>query len=113
MLRYPHEIELAGGTKVVTFLPDVYGSIGTVLGITKVDADSPGARTPASLQQLRASGAVHRVRVRYTPSGGGAAKFGSIVCSGGKEQDLYKLVGLSYRGGTIRSAKIPQRAIFG
>ncbi|MUL39347.1 hypothetical protein [Gloeocapsopsis dulcis] len=91
--------------------PNSYaGSIDTVSGITKAP-DAEKDEPIVSVGSLLQSGKVFRVAVQY--DAGGRRRTGRILVTRDKlATALDALIGKSFRGGVITSARIPTKATF-
>lgn len=113
--RKPHTI-LVGATKVAVLLPDVYQSIGAIVGVDAVaDGAASGADTSASPSDLLKSGQALRIRIRYTGGVGTPSKTSDVLCDIDKAKTaVTDLVGKTFKtGGLIKSAYFPRRARLG
>lgn len=86
------------------------GSLDTVTGITAA-ADSEQDEPPTSVQNLVSKGVLFRVAIQYT-SGTGRKSAKLLVTKAKLATALDDLIGKSFRGGSITSARIPQKAQF-
>lgn len=109
--RVPHKI-VVGTTSVGVYLLDEYGSINTVVGVTKVsDTDIPAVS--GTVSDLVRRGSIARLRIGYELSGG-KRKYANIVCDLDKVKSAVSVLpGKSFKSGVIKSAFFAQRRRLG
>ncbi len=62
--KIPHIVG-SGASAVIIALPDVYGSIGSAVGVNKLSGDRPDGASGATVKSAMKDGSVIRVRVSY------------------------------------------------
>ncbi|MEH2458643.1 hypothetical protein [Nostoc sp.] len=65
MTAIPKVPHLVGGTKILR-LEDVYGTIGDICGVVKLDGPPPEAVETASIRQLVVNGTIRRATVKLS-----------------------------------------------
>ncbi len=109
--RATHTIKV-GNAIVGVKLPDVYGSIGGLVGVNKV-ATLPGDASHGSVSRLLLDGQIARVRISYR-NAAGKYRTADVICDlDNLKSAIGTLPGKSYRQSTIIDAFIPRRRRLG
>lgn len=104
IVRIPHVV---GGNKIVQ-LEDVYGSIGTVCGITKLVGTPPDGAESVSIRGAIANGTIRRAVARVGVDG--AVRNRVVYMAAANAAQVGALAGQTYTTGqTIKSAYFKQQ----
>lgn len=109
--KVPHVVG-TGSNAVIIALPDVYGSIGSSVGVNKLTGDRPAGASSATVKSAMKDGSAIKVRISYME--GTKRRTSDILCS---VEDikvaLPLLPGKTYSSQTIKTAYFPRRMRLG
>jgi hypothetical protein len=109
-----HKATITNGTtsKIIFFMApkDAYTGLSDETGITEA-AETDDDEVPSRVPDILANGALIRVAISYTV--GAKRKTGKLLVAKDKlATALGALDGQSYKGGTIKSARVPRKLSF-
>lgn len=109
--RVPHLVG-TGSNSVVVSLPDVYGQIGSSVGVAKLEGEPPEGASGGEVSDLMRGGQAIKVRISYKI--GTKRKTADILCAVDKiKTGLHALPSKTFNGGDIIRAYFPRRRRLG
>lgn len=106
----PHTITI-GTQKTVVYLADIYGSIGSLIGIDKI-TDASDVDSEANINDLIGRGQALRIRVGYGAEGA-KLKYAYVVCDVDLAKNMSKLVGKAFKGSVVQTVGLRRRRKLG
>lgn len=109
--RIPHLVG-TGGNAVVVSIPDLYDSIGSVVGVAKLTGEPPDGAGGGEVSDLMKNGQAIRIRIAYKI--GTKRKTADILCAVDKiKTAIHALPSKTFNGGDVISAFFPRRRRLG
>jgi hypothetical protein len=109
--KVPHIVG-SGSSAVIIALPDVYGSIGSAVGVNKLTGARPDGASGATVRSAMRDGSVIKVRISYME--GTKRRTSDILCSVDDiKTALSILPGKTYASQTVKTAYFPRRMRLG
>lgn len=109
--RVPHLVG-TGANAVVVSLPDVYGSIASVVGVAKLEGDPPNDASGGEVSDLMRGGQAIKIRISYKV--GTKRKTSDVVCAVDKiKTAIQALPSKNFNGGDVIRAYFPRRRRLG
>lgn len=100
---FPHTVKVGTQTVAVS-LADVYGTIGSLIGVTKM-ADDAVIDIDVNASDLIKRGQALRARVGYGPPGV-RLKYSSVLVPIDNARNISKLIGKAFKGTVIQTVGI-------
>ncbi|MBD2210193.1 hypothetical protein H6G27_09915 [Nostoc linckia FACHB-104] len=105
--RVPHLLR-NGTSKIVVTLPDVYGEIGSTVGVEKLTGDIPGGAGGGDVADLMKLGQAIKIKISYKVAG--KRKTADVICSVDNiKTAMPALASKTFNGGNIIKAYFPRR----